>query len=184
MYHCRFLFVPESTSYVFPFRMISVFLPCDHGLDFLHQLTREFNQSTNHCSLYLSRLLLCYYTVHYNQVLHFVPRLRGARSCSQLLVFTVFVLIFRFFIAQHGSELMLFTIKYCTSQQKFCRLYARYVLALVPLGQIRVISCPRGNMVGVALHSNIIFGLFVCDESVHNIMKMASHKMGFANTLI
>ena len=39
-------------------------------------------------------------------------------------------------------------------------------------------------MVGVTLYSNIIFGLVVYDESVHNIMKMESHKMGFANTLI
>ena len=37
----------ESTSYVLSFRMV-FFLPWDHGLNFLHQLMLEFNQSVNH----------------------------------------------------------------------------------------------------------------------------------------
>ena len=36
----------ESTSYVLSFRMV-LFLPCDHGPDFLHHLMSEFNQSIN-----------------------------------------------------------------------------------------------------------------------------------------
>ena len=39
----------ESTSYVLSFRMVFS-LPCDHGLDFLHQLMREFNQSIKNAS--------------------------------------------------------------------------------------------------------------------------------------
>ena len=51
----------ESTSYVISFRIDSVFLRCDHGLDFLHQLIimLELNQSVNQCGvvyLYLSVL--------------------------------------------------------------------------------------------------------------------------------
>ena len=34
----------ESTSYVLSFRMV-FFLPCDHGLNFWHQLMWEFNQN-------------------------------------------------------------------------------------------------------------------------------------------
>ena len=57
IWRCRFFgvffFVPsplslcmESTSYVLFFRTV-FFLPCDHGLDFLHQLMWEFNQPNN-----------------------------------------------------------------------------------------------------------------------------------------
>ena len=35
-----FFLYMESISYVFPFRMV-IFLPCDHGLDFLHKLICE-----------------------------------------------------------------------------------------------------------------------------------------------
>ena len=46
LHHCRFLFVWRVRHMFFPFED-SVFLPRGHGLDFLHQLMWEFNQSIN-----------------------------------------------------------------------------------------------------------------------------------------
>ena len=46
LYHLRFLFVGEYVvSHFLPNGVF--FLPCDHGLNFWHQLMLEFNQKSN-----------------------------------------------------------------------------------------------------------------------------------------